>query len=119
MLQRGEISRARVLEIRGRRKQVLQTCDWPNLCHLEGPGYLHLQQFVSPGSWRVVNFGQMIGLGLIIIIYVLDLCRPILHRYANEDVSLGSWFIGLEVEHIDDRSMCCGTSPGMTLLITE
>ena len=40
-------------------------------------------------------------------------CRPILHKYANEDVSLGAWFIGLEVEHIDDRSMCCGTPPGM------
>lgn len=38
--------------------------------------------------------------------------RPILHRYANEDVSLGSWFIGLEVEHIDERSMCCATHPG-------
>lgn len=38
--------------------------------------------------------------------------RPILHKYANEDVSLGSWFIGLEVEHIDERSMCCGTPPG-------
>ncbi|KAH9726066.1 putative beta-1,3-galactosyltransferase 8 [Citrus sinensis] len=37
--------------------------------------------------------------------------KPILHRYANEDVSLGSWFIGLEVEHVDDRSMCCGTPP--------
>ncbi|PKU86840.1 Beta-1,3-galactosyltransferase 7 [Dendrobium catenatum] len=37
--------------------------------------------------------------------------RPILHKYANEDVSLGSWFIGLEVEHIDDRNMCCGTPP--------
>ncbi|THU56037.1 hypothetical protein C4D60_Mb11t13050 [Musa balbisiana] len=36
---------------------------------------------------------------------------PILHKYANEDVSLGSWLIGLEVEHIDDRSMCCGTPP--------
>jgi len=36
-----------------------------------------------------------------------------LHKYANEDVSLGAWFIGLEVEHIDDRSMCCGTPPGM------
>ncbi|MCI13557.1 beta-13-galactosyltransferase 7-like, partial [Trifolium medium] len=36
---------------------------------------------------------------------------PILHKYANEDVSLGAWFIGLEVEHIDDRSMCCGTPP--------
>ncbi|OMO77622.1 Glycosyl transferase, family 31 [Corchorus olitorius] len=35
----------------------------------------------------------------------------ILHRYANEDVSLGSWLIGLEVEHVDERSMCCGTPP--------
>lgn len=38
--------------------------------------------------------------------------RPILHKYANEDVSLGSWFIGLEVNHIDERNMCCGTPPG-------
>ncbi|XP_057847840.1 beta-1,3-galactosyltransferase 7 isoform X2 [Cryptomeria japonica] len=36
---------------------------------------------------------------------------PILHKYANEDVSLGAWFIGLDVEHIDDRNMCCGTPP--------
>jgi len=28
-------------------------------------------------------------------------------------VSLGSWFIGLDVEHIDERSMCCGTPPGI------
>ncbi|WCJ44569.1 Galactosyltransferase family protein [Euphorbia peplus] len=37
--------------------------------------------------------------------------QPILHKYANEDVSLGAWLIGLEVEHIDDRNMCCGTPP--------
>ncbi|KAM7256712.1 hypothetical protein ACFE04_012453 [Oxalis oulophora] len=37
--------------------------------------------------------------------------QHILHKYANEDVSLGSWFIGLEVEHVDDRNMCCGTPP--------
>ncbi|KAK7263826.1 hypothetical protein RJT34_31423 [Clitoria ternatea] len=36
---------------------------------------------------------------------------PILHRYANEDVSLGSWLLGLEVEHVDELSMCCGTPP--------
>ncbi|KAA3476724.1 beta-1,3-galactosyltransferase 7 isoform X2 [Gossypium australe] len=42
---------------------------------------------------------------------ILNDCRPILHKYANEDVSLGAWFIGLEVEHIDDRNMCCGTPP--------
>ncbi|XP_023545525.1 beta-1,3-galactosyltransferase 7-like [Cucurbita pepo subsp. pepo] len=35
--------------------------------------------------------------------------RQILHKYANEDVSLGAWFIGLEVEHIDDPNMCCPT----------
>ncbi|XP_023742405.1 beta-1,6-galactosyltransferase GALT31A [Lactuca sativa] len=37
--------------------------------------------------------------------------RNILHKYANEDVSLGSWFIGLDVEHVDDRSLCCQTPP--------
>ncbi|XP_021849706.2 beta-1,3-galactosyltransferase 7-like [Spinacia oleracea] len=35
--------------------------------------------------------------------------QEILHMYVNEDVSLGAWFIGLEVEHVDDMSMCCGT----------
>ncbi|KAK4491733.1 hypothetical protein RD792_002507 [Penstemon davidsonii] len=37
--------------------------------------------------------------------------RNVLHKYANEDVSLGSWFLGLDVEHIDDRRLCCGTPP--------
>ncbi|KAF3670711.1 hypothetical protein FXO38_06944 [Capsicum annuum] len=41
--------------------------------------------------------------------------RHIFHRYANEDVSLGSLFIGLDVEHIDERSLCCGTPPGKML----
>ncbi|GAU45685.1 hypothetical protein TSUD_268170 [Trifolium subterraneum] len=39
--------------------------------------------------------------------------KPILHRYANEDVSLGTWLLGLEVEMVDERSMCCGTPPGV------
>lgn len=43
---------------------------------------------------------------------VLECCRHVLHKYANEDVSIGSWFIGLDVEHIDDRRLCCGTPPG-------
>ena len=46
-------------------------------------------------------------------VMVILVVRHILHKYANEDVSLGAWFIGLEVEHIDDRNMCCGTPPGM------
>lgn len=41
----------------------------------------------------------------------ISINQPILHKYANEDVSLGAWFIGLDVEHVDDHSMCCGTPP--------
>ena len=47
-----------------------------------------------------------------LLMYVYDCLRHVLHKYANEDVSLGSWFIGLDVEHIDDRRLCCGTPPG-------
>ncbi|KAF9601912.1 hypothetical protein IFM89_023976 [Coptis chinensis] len=36
-------------------------------------------------------------------------------QIMNEDVSLGSWFIGLNVEHIDDRTLCCGTPPDCEL----
>lgn len=42
-----------------------------------------------------------------------------LHKFANEDVSLGSWFIGLDAEHIDDRRLCCGTPPGKFYKLME
>ncbi|XP_024529312.1 probable beta-1,3-galactosyltransferase 2 isoform X1 [Selaginella moellendorffii] len=41
----------------------------------------------------------------------ISINQPILHQFANEDVSLGAWFIGLDVNHFDERSFCCGTSP--------
>ncbi|KAG6655621.1 beta-1,3-galactosyltransferase 7-like [Carya illinoinensis] len=54
--------------------------------------------------------GQIYAISKDLATYI-SINQPILHKYANEDVSLGSWFIGLEVEHIDDHSMCCGTPP--------
>nr|GMD03282.1 beta-1,6-galactosyltransferase GALT31A [Ipomoea batatas] len=54
--------------------------------------------------------GQIYAISKDLATYI-SINRNILHRYANEDVSLGSWFIGLDVEHIDDRSLCCGTPP--------
>lgn len=54
--------------------------------------------------------GQIYAISRDLATYI-SINQPILHKYANEDVSLGSWFIGLEVEHIDDRNMCCGTPP--------
>ncbi|WOL03612.1 putative beta-1,3-galactosyltransferase 8 [Canna indica] len=54
--------------------------------------------------------GQMYAISKDLASYI-STNGPILHKYANEDVSLGSWLIGLEVQHIDDRRMCCGTPP--------
>ncbi|XP_057442947.1 beta-1,3-galactosyltransferase 7 isoform X2 [Lotus japonicus] len=54
--------------------------------------------------------GQIYAVSKDLATYI-SINQPILHKYANEDVSLGSWLIGLEVEHIDERSMCCGTPP--------
>ncbi|KAM7253077.1 hypothetical protein ACFE04_025695 [Oxalis oulophora] len=54
--------------------------------------------------------GQIYAISKDLAIYISN-NQPILHKYANEDVSLGSWLIGLDVEHIDDHNMCCGTSP--------
>lgn len=56
-------------------------------------------------DWHIVLFAIL----RIVLIYSL---RHVLHKYANEDVSVGSWFIGLDVEHVDDRRLCCGTPPG-------
>ncbi|GAY35194.1 hypothetical protein CUMW_014870 [Citrus unshiu] len=47
----------------------------------------------------------------LVMVSIFNYLRHLLHKYANEDVSLGSWFIGLDVEHVDDRRLCCGTPP--------
>ncbi|CAI9093342.1 OLC1v1028822C1 [Oldenlandia corymbosa var. corymbosa] len=54
--------------------------------------------------------GQIYAISKDLATYI-SVNRHILHKYANEDVSLGSWFIGLDIDHIDDRSFCCGTPP--------
>ncbi|XAR62628.1 Galactosylxylosylprotein 3-beta-galactosyltransferase [Bertholletia excelsa] len=54
--------------------------------------------------------GQIYAISKDLATYI-SINQPLLHKFANEDVSLGAWFIGLEVEHIDDRNMCCGTPP--------
>ncbi|GJN21373.1 hypothetical protein PR202_gb08842 [Eleusine coracana subsp. coracana] len=54
--------------------------------------------------------GQIYAVSKDLATYI-SINQPILHKYANEDVSLGSWFIGLEVNHVDERNMCCGTPP--------
>jgi galactosylxylosylprotein 3-beta-galactosyltransferase len=33
-----------------------------------------------------------------------------LHAYKNEDISVGAWMLGLDVEHADDSRFCCVSS---------
>ncbi|XP_052726942.1 probable beta-1,3-galactosyltransferase 2 isoform X3 [Vigna angularis] len=54
--------------------------------------------------------GQLYAISKDLAAYISN-NKQVLHKYANEDVSLGSWFIGLDVDHIDDRRLCCGTPP--------
>ncbi|KAK9077558.1 hypothetical protein SSX86_005895 [Deinandra increscens subsp. villosa] len=54
--------------------------------------------------------GQLYAISKDLATYI-SINQHVLHKYANEDVSIGSWFIGLDVEHIDDRRLCCGTPP--------
>ncbi|KAL6529644.1 Beta-1,3-galactosyltransferase 2 [Orobanche gracilis] len=54
--------------------------------------------------------GQLYAISKDLATYI-SVNQHVLHKYANEDVSLGSWFIGLDIRHIDDRRLCCGTPP--------
>ncbi|KAK8953862.1 putative beta-1,3-galactosyltransferase 2 [Platanthera zijinensis] len=54
--------------------------------------------------------GQLYAISKDLASYI-SINQHVLHKYANEDVTLGSWFIGLDVQHIDDRRLCCGTHP--------
>ncbi|CAN6200766.1 unnamed protein product [Urochloa humidicola] len=54
--------------------------------------------------------GQLYAISKDLATYI-SINKHVLHKYINEDVSLGAWLIGLDVEHIDDRRLCCGTPP--------
>jgi hypothetical protein len=54
--------------------------------------------------------GQLYAISNDLAAYI-SINQHVLHKYTNEDVSLGSWIIGLDAEHIDDRRLCCGTPP--------
>jgi hypothetical protein len=38
--------------------------------------------------------------------------RAALHKYANEDVSVATWMLALDVDFVDDRALCCQSCVG-------
>ncbi|XP_060206901.1 hydroxyproline O-galactosyltransferase HPGT1-like isoform X2 [Lycium barbarum] len=39
----------------------------------------------------------------------ISINRSILRTYAHDDVSAGSWFIGVDVKHVDEGKFCCSS----------
>lgn len=42
--------------------------------------------------------------------------RSILRTYAHDDVSIGSWMIGLAVKHVNEGKLCCSSWSSGSLL---
>lgn len=71
-------------------------------------------KFGDPAGEGGINYmrhasGQIYGMSAPVARYI-GRNSPILHRYANEDVSVGSWLVGLDVTHIDENRFCCDST---------
>ena len=52
--------------------------------------------------------GQLYGVSRPVAQYI-GRNQAVLHRFANEDVTFGTWLVGLEVQYVDERRLCCDT----------
>lgn len=78
-------------------------------------------QWYEPEWWKFGNeksqyylhaSGQIYSLSKALAQYI-NINSASLRAYKNEDISVGSWMLGLDIEHVDDRSFCCVASlPG-------
>jgi hypothetical protein len=41
----------------------------------------------------------------------ISINRSVLRTYAHDDVSVGSWLIGLAVKHVNEAKLCCSSWP--------
>uniref|UniRef100_A0A2N9FIT9 Hexosyltransferase n=1 Tax=Fagus sylvatica TaxID=28930 RepID=A0A2N9FIT9_FAGSY len=89
--------------------QVYIGCMKSGLVHARKGMKYHEPEYWKFGEMDRMDWNQEVLVPL--LCPLPSLRRHILHKYANEDVSLGTWLIGLDVEHVDDRRLCCGTPP--------
>lgn len=95
-------------------KQILPSCFWWNVCHIKSSGqvYFNKQASLSPcHPLSACNMPQHKWLD-----WVYQICRSILRSYAHDDVTAGSWFVGLDVAYIDEGKFCCSSwAAGLSL----
>lgn len=73
-------------------------------------------RWYEPEAWRLAPqyfqhaAGQVYVLSRGLVEFMVDHADA-LHLFANEDVSVGAWVLGLQVTYADDRRFCCETCP--------
>lgn len=55
--------------------------------------------------------GTLYALSRSLAMYI-SINSAFLKEYKNEDVAVGAWMLGLDTNHIDDRSLCCAFNTG-------
>ncbi|KAK9149571.1 hypothetical protein Scep_008328 [Stephania cephalantha] len=75
------------------------------------------KQWYEPDWWKFGDeksyFRHAAGSLLILsrnLAQYVDINSASLHTYAHEDISVGSWMMGLQATHIDDNRFCCSSS---------
>ncbi|KAL3696470.1 hypothetical protein R1sor_010546 [Riccia sorocarpa] len=86
-------------------------------CMKSGPVLSHRGvKYYEPEYWKFGDkyfmhaTGQLYAISRNLAEFIANQ-EKVLKRYANEDVSLGSWFLGLDVDYVDDKNLCCATPP--------
>lgn len=69
-------------------------------------GCVSLSSSLSPTS--LPPAGQIYGMSRPVARYIAQ-NEAILHRFANEDVSVGAWLMGLDIVYDNNRRLCCDT----------
>lgn len=60
----------------------------------------HYHTLSSPHAYDIEPF---------LVFSIHCLCSASLKTYAHDDVSIGSWMMGVQATYIDDNRFCCGS----------
>ncbi|CAB4297348.1 unnamed protein product [Prunus armeniaca] len=81
--------------------------DWWKFGDQKSFGY-HFRKFFFPPGISVMQVVSLIILSKNLAQYI-NINSASLKTYAHDDVSVGSWMMGIQATYIDDNRLCCGS----------
>uniref|UniRef100_A0A453QWI1 Uncharacterized protein n=1 Tax=Aegilops tauschii subsp. strangulata TaxID=200361 RepID=A0A453QWI1_AEGTS len=59
------------------------------------------------GLCTKTNQGSYFKAPIRLTLLLLSICSASLQSYAHDDISVGSWMMGLNATYVDDDRLCC------------